>query len=157
MLHTKEERLFHESFLLAYKQFSNAILIHKTFCIFVLQIKFRRAAKKLKIPALMAHSADGSGWVRQGLAAENPIHANEPVLLLAYEDSRSVYAVIYEWVLRRGYMLLPDRVERPERADIEFDIILQLTAEEEMMKAEDVMQRVVPEDKDFTLIFQRKH
>lgn len=120
---------------------------------FALQIEFRRAAKALKIPALMAHSTDGSGWVRQGLAAENPIHTNEPFLFYAFEDSRSVYALIYEWVLQRGYMLLPERVETPARSDIEFDIIETLL--EENKKRDDIFKRLVPQDDLVTNFLKR--
>lgn len=96
----------------------------------------------------MAHSTDGSGWTRLGVTKDNPIHSNEPILMFAYEDSRSVYAFIYEWVLRQGFMLLPERLDKPERADMEFDVISVINDEEQMEKAEEVMTPLVPEDKN---------
>lgn len=121
-----------------------------------LQIQLRRTTKLLNIPGLMAHSTSGRGWVRSGLTKENPIHANDPVLFLAYEDSRSVYSVLYEWAIRRGFIVLPERVEKPERADIELDIIMQVFDEHQGEKLENTMLKLVPEDKDNQFYMKRK-
>lgn len=73
--------------------------------------------------------------------------------MFAFEDSRSVYALIYEWVLRQGFMLLPERVEKPERADMEFDVISIIDDEEQMEKTEKVITPLVPDDKNRTANF----
>lgn len=94
----------------------------------------------------MVHSVTGSGYERMGVP--NPLLTHHNLLMVGFGRGGSLASLVHEWVLRRGLILHPERLDTEQQAELELPFVyfLVISVGEEL---DNVLRPLVPEDQDY--------